>query len=897
MSSHHGRPRLTPWRRRLIDRLLDQLLEADADSQARQLARLRASHPRIALWLAELLEASVQPGDYLETLFQRAGEAVSDAHQAPELSLPPGTRLGPWRIVNDAGRGGMGTVYRAERADGAFVMNAAIKLIRTQRKSLDERLKLERELLARLDHRHIARLIDGGTTEDDQAYLVMEWVEGRTLEQYLQHSLAGLSERLDLFEQIAGAVAHAHQRRVVHGDLKPGNVMVTAEGQARVVDFGVGRLLGDDAAKPTNQVRGLTPAFSAPEQRAGEEASTQSDVWALGRILHWLLEEDGGTSTVQSTPALLAQGSVARRADLAAILDRAGATRPDDRYAGVIQLLDDVCRYRQRLPVSARPASRVYHSTRFVQRHWLAVGFGVAAVTVLCLTVAGAMWQAQQAKLERDRASLEAARALTAEQDSLRLAQDLQQVVAFQTDQLARIDSADMGERLREDIIARYRDSLASAESLATENRDSDELAQALSIINFTDLARASLDQNIFSTALDTIDAQFADQPVLRANLLQTVAISMRKVGLRERALAPQKQALAIRRDQLGDDHRDTLSSIEHLGLMLGRLGRRDDQAMLYREALAGYRRTVGDRHARTLNAMSNLGTNYNARGEIEQAERYFREALAGQRDVLGPDHHETLITTYGLGHMLSLQGRHEESLPYHQATLSGRRQLYGDSHPRTLAAMNNMGALLIAMGRLDDALPFYQQALEGRRNLLGNEHRSTLQSINNMGHLLSQMERFDQARPLVLEALERARALLGEDHPNTLIYFNNAGRLHLNMDLPVESEQLYRQAVEGARAALPPGHWHTASFLAGHAGSLKELERFEEAEASWLEAYEIFDNVLGRDHERTLSTAADLAELYQDWNHRSAGPERETNQRAWQARSQPELSASEVDS
>lgn len=873
MPTHRVRPRLTPRRRRLVDHLLDQLLEVDETARIRQLSRLGSSHPRIARWVSELVAASEQPGEFLDTLFVRAGEAVSNAHAASELSLPPGTRLGPWRIIEDAGSGGMGTVYRAERADGAFVMDAAIKLIRIQRKSLDERLKLERELLARLDHRHIARLIDGGSTEDDQAYLVMEWVDGKTLQQHIQTETPGLSARLNLFEQIAGAVAHAHQRRVVHGDLKPGNVLVTSKGQVRLVDFGVGCLVIDDSIKQDHGIRGLTPAFSAPEQRAGEEASTQSDVWALGRILQWL-----------TTPSLTEK--ISRQSDLTAITDLACADAPEARYAGVVQLLDDVQRFRQRLPVQACQATRLYLMKRFVQRHWLGVSFGAVASGLLCLAVASALWQAHQATLERDRAALEATRAFAAEQDSLRLASELQQVVEFQSDQLARIDSADMGVRIREDIIDRYRQTLVSTDDLSpAEHQELTRFENVLNKVNFTDLARTSLDDNIFSAALESIDAQFGDQPLIRARLLQTVAISMRQVDLNEDALAAQKEALAIRRGQLGEDHLDTLDSVDQLGLIYGRLGHRDDQARLYREALAGYRRVVGDRDARTLHAMSNLGANYNARGEVEQAEKYFREALTGQRELLGSDHAQTLITTHSLGFMLSLQGRHGDALPYYQDALSGRRQLYGDDHPETLIAVNNMGGLLIKMGQHGKALPYYEQALEGRRRLLGNEHRVTLQSINNMGHLLSRMERLDEARPLVLEVLERSREQLGDHHPNTLIYFNNAGHLHLRLGHASQSEQLYRQAVAGARAALPSGHWHTASFLAGHAGALKALERFADAEAAWLEAHEIFEKALGESHERTLTTASDLAELYRAWSNQTPDNGYENQALEWEAR------------
>jgi eukaryotic-like serine/threonine-protein kinase len=860
MPQLRSRARLTPQRRRILDQLLDQLLAADSSDRAVQLAQFVQSHPRVGRWLTDLVAASEQPSQYLDTLFNRAGEAVHQDLDATAIRLPQGTRLGPWRILHIVGTGGMGTVYKAERADDAFAMNVAIKLIRTARDGLDERLQLERELLARLDHRHIARLIDGGSTDDNQTYLVMEWVDGESLDAYLERESPRLSARLDLFGQIAAAVAHAHQRRVVHGDIKPGNVLVTPDGQARLVDFGVGRWLGAAETIPETRMRGLTPAFSAPEQRAGHEPSTQSDVWALGRLLLWLL--------VPKLPA--ASDRLPRHRDLAAITDRACAKSPDDRYDGVAQLLDDLRRYRQRLPVLARPATRSYLGRRFVQRHWLAVSVGSLAAGLFCLVVAGIVWQAHVATKERDRATLEAARAHSAEQDSLRLAGELQQVVEFQADQLARIDTAEMGARLRADIITRLRQALASSFDQRDLATHTSRLESTLDNVNFTDLARASLDENIFSTALETIESQFDKQPLVRARLLQTVATSMRQVGLREKAMGPQKAALQIRQQELGPDHLDTLDSLDHLGLLYGRLGRRDDQARVYREVLSGYQRMLGDRDARTLNALSSLGANYNARGNVVTAETYFREALQGQRDILGDNHAQTLITTHSLGYMLSLQGRHEEALPYYQSALKGRRQLYGDEHPETFTAVNNMGGLLIKMGRLEEALTYYQQALDGRRRMLGNEHRATLQSINNMGHLLGQMERLDDAQPLVLEALERSRKLLGEQHPNTLIYFNNAGRLHQRLGKFNDAERLYRQAVEGARSTLAPDHWHTASFLAGHAGTLKDLGRFEQAEAALLEAHEIFASALGEDHERTASTTSDLADLYRAWNRHS---------------------------
>ncbi len=888
MSNEPSRARLTRARRSLLDHLFDQLMDVDQASRDRQLRSLARRAPRIHRWLVELLEAAEETGGEIDDLFQRAGSAVRESSKASELVLAPGTRLGAWCVVEAVGSGGMGSVYRAERADGAFEMTVAIKLIRIRRDNLDERLRIERQLLARLNHRNIARLIDGGTTEDGHAFLVMEWIAGHDLDEYLDRHECDLAARLDLFEQVAEAVGHAHQRQVVHGDLKPANVRVTETDRVRLVDFGVARLLHDEGDTESVGSGALTPAFCAPEQLRGESVSTQSDIWSLGVLLQWLLSGvvrrvAPGQSIDRELPADLAY-----RNDLVAIIDRACAEDPDVRYAGVSQLLEDVRRCREGFPVRARRQTRTYLLSRFIRRHRLAAGVTVTVSIVLCLAVVGALWQAHHATLQRDRAELEAERAIQAEQQSEQLAEELQQVVDFQSARLAAVDPAAMGIGLRQETLDKRRSALQGlTEDPGEIERELELLDQSLTGVNFTDVALASMDRNIFEPTLATIDREFAGQPLLRARLLQVTATTMRGLGISERTEAPQTQALKIRRELLGDDDLDTLQSISEMGALHGQLGQYEEQRRLYQEAMIGYRELLGERHLQTLIMTGSMGTHYSRSGELELAEQYFADVLEMSRESLGSEHSQTLAALNNMGTLLGDQERFDEATPFLREVLETRRRMLGDNHPDTLGSVSNMGWLLQQKGRQDDALPYYREALEGRRQVLGNDHPSTMVSINNMGFLLGALGRNEEAEPFSLEAVQNARRMYGNDHHRTLIFINNRSSLLQSLGRYEEAEALAAEVVERGHRALPPGHWHLGVFQARRALTLVAQNRHDQAEGPLLEAYEIYKAALGDDHSRTRDIANELAELYAELNESAPGNGHDLAGEKWRLKAQ----------
>ncbi|NCT67115.1 MAG: serine/threonine protein kinase [Rhodanobacteraceae bacterium] len=345
-----------------------------------------------------------------------AAQMMADEHDA-------GARIGPYRLVRELGRGGMGAVWLAERDDGQFQQQVALKLIRLGMDSehVQRQFRRERALLARLQHPNIAQLIDGGLDERGRPWFAMERIEGIGLNDWIEREQPGLRTRLELFAKLCRAVAHAHRQLVVHRDLKPSNVLVQADGEPRLLDFGIARLVErDDTEQTATMQRFLTRDFAAPEQLRGEAVGTSADVYALGLILFELLtgqryrklHEDGET-TLRPSAALDAGTSATTgisrmqlRGDLDAITLRALAAEPARRYADAQQLADDVQRHLDGKPVEARPDSVRYRAAKFVRRNRAVVAAGTFGLVTLLAGAALAFWQATQKSAEAERARI-----------------------------------------------------------------------------------------------------------------------------------------------------------------------------------------------------------------------------------------------------------------------------------------------------------------------------------------------------------------------------------------------------------------------------------------------------------------------------------------------------------
>ncbi len=817
----------------------------------------------------------------------------------PTVSV--GQRIGSYKIREVLGRGGMGVVYLAEQDKPRRTV--ALKVIRPGVATPDllRRFAHEAEILGRLTHPGIAQIYEAGTADvggGPQPYFAMELVKGVPLTQYAQGRELSSRARLELLAKVCDAVQHAHQKGVIHRDLKPGNVLVTEEGQPKILDFGVARATESDiqvTALQTDigQLIGTIP-YMSPEQAAGDprELDMRSDVYALGVMAYELLAGrlpydlrakmilEAVRVIREDTPAPLSSVNRTFRGDVETIIGKALEKDRSRRYQSASDLAADLRRYLADEPIIARPPSAMYQLGKFAKRNKTLVGGVAATFIVLVAGLVGTSYGLRQAIAARDeqsRAREEAVRerqraegALAREEVQREVAEqrekETEQVAEFQASQLSGIDVELMGVRLRRTLLDEARAAMSEAklEPQAIEAQTA-ELEKLLAGANFTNLALKSLDENIFERALNAVNEQFADQPVVRARLLQTVATTLCGLGLLDRATAPQTEALDIRRRLLGNDHPGTLTSIVEMGVLFQSQGKLAEAEPYFREAMAGYRRVLGDDHPDTLTSINNTALSLRAQGKLAEAEPYYREALAGFRRVLGGDHPDTLNSIGNMGELLRDQGKYAEAEPYCREALDGCRRVLGDDDPATLGSINNMGGLLEMQGRLAEAEPYYLEAAKGCRRVLGDDHPQTLNSINNLGALLQAQGKFAEAEPHYRQALEGRRRVLGGDHPDTLTSMNNLGMLFHVQGKLAEAEPYYREALAGYRRVLGDDHPLTLNSVSNLGALLNSQGKLAEAEAYYREALETRRRVLGDDHPGTLISINNMGTLLRD--------------------------------
>ncbi len=890
----------------------------------------------------------------VERLLRHAARATASVVVLPDvketISLPehdigreePGTKIGSYTLREQLGEGGFAIVYAAEQTDPVR-RQVALKILKLgmDSKQVIARFEAERQALAMMDHPNVAKVFDAGLTETGRPYFVMEYVAGTPITEYCDRSRLSIDERLRLFTQVCHAVQHAHQKAIIHRDIKPSNVLVAVQGGdplVKVIDFGVAKAISHRLTEKTiyteqGQLIG-TPEYMSPEQAemTAEHVDTRSDIYSLGVLLYELLtgalpfdpstlrraafgeiqriirEEEppkpstrlssiGDASTVCAERRRADPRSLLRelRGDLDWITMKALEKDRGRRYETANGLALDIRRHLEHEPVLAGPPSAGYRLRKFVRRNRVGVVAGtVVAVGLLAAAAVSVGFALSEA---RQRRVADAAR------------DDLEQVAAFQANMLGSVDAALFGVNVLKDLEGRVRGALERRERSQEQIEEAmGELAALLDPVNATDFALAVIDENVLRRAAETIESDFAGQPLIEARLRATLGDTYARLGDYTSAGPHLTKALEIRRRALGDDDPDTLTSIDNMGVVLQAQGRLSEAERYYGEALDGRRRVLGDDHPHTLDSINNMGSLLERQGKLAEAEPYYREALDGSRRVLGDDHPDTLTSINNLGLWLQNQGRFAEAEPYHREAMEGGRRVLGDDHPDTLIWISNMGMLLSTQGRLSEAERFYREAMDGRRRVLGNNHPDTLGSIHNMSVLLQNQGRLVEAERYVREAMEGFRRVfgvdhsrtmvtavsvgvllqkqgrlseaepyfrgawvafrrsLGDDHPNTLAAKSNLALLLVDLGEVEEGEKLARETAQKALETLGAAHWFYGNFLAKHGRALAALERFDEAETALLEAHDILHSALGGEHDQTGRVVVYVADLYEAW-------------------------------
>ena len=771
--------------------------------------------------------------DRSATLFHSRGEHVPA--QAGPWSIAPGQVLGDFTLIQRLGRGGMGEVWEAKQK--SLGRKVALKLLlpeRVDQKGLDFFAR-EARAGGRLAHPGIISVFDTGET-DGVHWISMELIEDAC---DLRHSLEGVREKSELPDdyypqvarftaEVADALEAAHASHVIHRDLKPGNIMVTPDEHPKVADFGLAKLVDENSLSVIGDIAG-TYFYMSPEQVAIKHAGIdhRTDIFSLGVVLYEMLtlvRPFEGDTTEQIAQKILweeapSPTTIRSRVprDLAVICGKAMEKDPNRRYQTMADLAVDLRRHLADEPILAKPSGVTVRLRKWVRRNpTKSTAIGLLAVAlVVVLNLYSQLFEEQKATADqRDQAQ--------------QRADELQQVSDFQAEQLSAVDAEAMGRAIQRMVLE---GALASGERVGREtevlNKEQAELASLLTGTDFTGIALDVLDEQVFEGALKALKG-FENQPLVQARLLQTVAATLRKLGLLERALEPQEQALEIRRRELGNEHSDTLDSISYLGLLLNAQGKLDQAEPLLRETLESSRRKLGDEHPSTLTSINALGILLSSQGKYDEAENLFNDVLEMCRSKLGDEHSDTLRCIGNLGSVLHRQGKLFEAEQYYREAEEVSRRKLGDEHPDTLNSINNLGVLLKAQGKLDEAEPLLREALEVTRRKLGDEHPDTLGSINNLGMLLKAQGKLDEAEPLLREALEVSRRKLGKGHTNTLSSIYNLAHLLQTQGEFAEAESLMREVVEGARQVFGNDHPHAIKIKQSLDALLKEKQESE---------------------------------------------------------------------
>jgi len=745
-----------------------------------------------------------------------------------------GLRVGPYRVLSEAGRGGMGLVYLAERADDQYRRQVALKVMRG---GMDEHLVRhfldERQILASLDHPGIARMLDGGVTADGLPWFAMEYVEGTAITRYCDEHTLTIAERLDLFCRVCDAVAFAHRNLIVHRDLKPSNILVTHDRTVKLLDFGIAKLLspaegGRDPATQT-VVRALTPEYASPEQIRGERVATASDVYSLGVLLYELVtgqrphaisgEQPPAPSVIvlRNSATSAARGTTRQRlqrvvrGDLDAIILMAIRREPERRYASAEQLMADVQRHLRGLPVSARRDGWDYRAGKFVRRHRTSVALTAAVALLLIALGAVNAVQAARIRVQADRIAMERDRA--------------QQVSNF----LASL--------------------FQSADPIAGNG------------------PRTTV-REVLDSGAARIDRELADQPELRAELLRLMAVSYLNLDLPAEARRLLERAIEIRPQAVNDGVPHEVSVAHTLAQVLQEQAEYRESEALYRDVLDWRRRVLPAGHVLIARSLGTLATVVGAQGRYAEAESLAREALTIDRTMRPADPRALSQSLNNLGNILSKQRKYAEAEPLHREAYALRRSSAGEDNPETANSLVNLAAALGGQARYEEAESLFQRGLAVKRRRLGPRDSDVATDEGGLASLLHLKGDYPASEALYRQSIETHRLTRRAGHPRTAGALLGLGELLLEQGDASGAEPLLREALTSFSSPSMAGHSQSAAARLALGECLARLGRYSEAEPLLLESLATLTalQLQGQQMEKADRARHSVIELYEKW-------------------------------
>ena len=827
-----------------IHSLFEQVIDASPAEQAARLATACGADGELLRSVESLLASDQNAEDPLMNVISEAAESLLVEHQDRLV----GTRVGNYRIASILGQGGMSTVYRGERDDAKYQQTVAIKVLHhaAMHPRLRSRLHSERQILATLAHPSIARLIDSGELEDGTPYLVMEHVDGESIDAFCDSRTLFVRERLELFVRVCAAVQYAHRNLVVHRDIKAANILVMNDGTPKLLDFGIAKLLAPESMRHTVPVtrlqeRILTPENAAPEQVLGRSITTATDIYALGVLLYQLLtgrspyrlmsysqlqleraicmddpmrpsqivlaklgeETDADRSRLSDRRGLSPLRLRARLSgDLDAIIAMAMRKEPDRRYPSVEALADDISRHLLGRPVLARQGDWRYNTAKFMRRHLLPLAVVAAAFLGLALIAGVTLWQNHRIEMARDATAQERDRA--------------QQVSAFLIDVFSQADP------------------------YTAQGRDT--------------TAKELLDRGAAKIGSQNL------QPEVRAQLLESIGVAYRRQGLTERAIPLFEQAVDIRRQEKPVDTQRTAAALANLARALTEAGHLGSAEAYLQQALEMSRKGDQSSSIETADILVQYAQfELSAKGDPQHSGKLFAEALGIYRSILGSQHLSVAVTLSGLAATATWMDDFAAAEKYEREAIEIFRATVSRNYPDHAVALATLGYILTERGQYAEAEQLLKEALEIERSVFGENNVRVIQAEDHLGDLYAQRGDIFKAIEATASAVAGAKQGLGADHYLTGYYLNSLASEYLKADNVSAAEIAAREALAVYARSLPPQHLYVASARLTLGEILLRRGALAAAEAELRSSLDINKALAGADSWRSARSAASL--------------------------------------
>ena len=849
-----------------LDEVLDAAIDLPADERKAFIVDACGGDEAAESEALSLLRAYESADDFLEKPVTVPAELAAQQDWS-------GQTIASYHLLEEIGAGGMGRVFLAERSDRDFEQRVAIKLIPrgVMGEETIRRFRNECRVLAMLEHPNIARMIDGGLTDDGVPYIVMEYVDGEPIHRYCANNALSVEARLDIFRQVCAAVQVVHQHSTIHRDIKPSNILVTSDGQAKLVDFGIARVLdiGDDMEQTATGFEVMTPRYASPEQIRGDVLSTATDIYSLGVVLYELLTgrppfesdnrrklENEITDTAPTRPSeMLARETAGPDAsrlakklkgDIDTIVLMALRKEPERRYSSAQQFADDIRRHLKGQPVIAQADTFAYRARKFVGRNTAAVAAASVLAAVLIGSTVLSLTLYNRAETARQHATIERAASVSTS--------DFLQDLLATADPSAVETRADITVRSALDWAARRLETELSDQPRVAAGLHS-TIGRAYMNLGVLDDAREHMDQALalYESAAPRDDEQITQVHIIIGQLLE-------KSGSYEEAEKELRVSLEVA-EQDGFDPAIRAENELSLARVYSGLMNTEQAESFARRAVATSDLIEDPQSLLHTQTRSELGVALYRAGKYDDAAQTIERAVATARETLGSDHVLVGETLNNLAVTLNTMGRTEDAIKSFEECLQIYEAIYPENHPEFGTTHLNLADALNRSGRYEECIAMYKQSIEEFSVIHGDDYVMIGLAENGIGTAERELGNTQAAREHYVAALEILVPGLGNGHPWLATVRNNLARVHHDLGENEDAERVATAALQQMRAQLPEGHHHLSRPLALLAQIHLDRGDYATALPYAQEAADVCRNALDPDDEDRVKVEALLAE------------------------------------